>query len=359
MKAYLVLLSMIALNASAGSDVIYGKDNRSEVFEYQDPKIREMAKSTVTLVTSSSIRQSDNKFYVSTVTFGEEKKTCYGERFSDQPAAGFCSGFLISPTKVVTAGHCINSLSDCDSTYFVFDYAMKNHTSARVGFDNSQVFRCKKILGRTKENKGVDYAVIELDREVKGRMPLELSDNSILSTKSTLVVIGNPAGLPTKITDEGKVREIKAQGGYFVTNLDTYGGNSGSAVINAKTYRVEGILIRGETDFVYENTCYRSNRVGENEGRGEEVTLITKISENGFNPSTTSTTTSTSGVRYVFLSSDDTCNEFHGSNYIREVPMSYCGNLDTRYVWLRTYHVCYEFRGDHYTRTVPNAYCGR
>ena len=36
----------------------------------------------------------------------------------------------------------------------------------------------------------------------------------------------------------------------FMTNLDTFGGNSGSPVYNAKTHKVEGILVRGERDYV-------------------------------------------------------------------------------------------------------------
>ncbi|WP_420540401.1 S46 family peptidase (plasmid) [Paenibacillus polymyxa] len=33
---------------------------------------------------------------------------------------------------------------------------------------------------------------------------------------------------------------------FFVANLDTYGGNSGSPVFNSDTHEVEGILVRGE-----------------------------------------------------------------------------------------------------------------
>ncbi|MEK7233144.1 MAG: S46 family peptidase [Elusimicrobiota bacterium] len=35
--------------------------------------------------------------------------------------------------------------------------------------------------------------------------------------------------------------------GFFVANLDTYGGNSGSAVFNVETNLVEGILLRSES----------------------------------------------------------------------------------------------------------------
>jgi hypothetical protein len=48
---------------------------------------------------------------------------------------------------------------------------------------------------------------------------------------------------------------------YLQANLDTYGGNSGSPVMNATTGLIEGILVRGNEDFTYDSNrgCYRSN----------------------------------------------------------------------------------------------------
>ena len=51
-----------------------------------------------------------------------------------------------------------------------------------------------------------------------------------LSLDTPLVVIGHPSGLPTKIADGAWVRNNESEY-YFVTNLDTFGGNSGSAVL--------------------------------------------------------------------------------------------------------------------------------
>lgn len=49
-----------------------------------------------------------------------------------------------------------------------------------------------------------------------------------------------PAGLPQKIAGGAKVRSI--QTGFFVANLETDGGNSGSAVFNLSNGVIEGIL---------------------------------------------------------------------------------------------------------------------
>ncbi len=61
----------------------------------------------------------------------------------------------------------------------------------------------------------------------------------------------------------------------MICNLDTYGGNSGSAVFNKDGTIVEGILVRGARDYNinHENgtTCFASNRISNAEG-SEAVT---------------------------------------------------------------------------------------
>jgi V8-like Glu-specific endopeptidase len=94
-----------------------------------------------------------------------------------------------------------------------------------------------------------------------------------------LYIVGHPAGLPTKIAGGAVVRSVKST--FFKANLDSYGGNSGSAVFNAQTNEIVGILVRGDQDFKYDqaNSCTRSN-ICENDGcRGEDVTNITYIND--------------------------------------------------------------------------------
>jgi len=65
--------------------------------------------------------------------------------------------------------------------------------------------------------------------------------------------------------------------GYFVANLDTYGGNSGSAVFNAKTGVIVGILVRGENDYIYQGDCRVSNVCQATGCRGEDVTKLSAV----------------------------------------------------------------------------------
>ena len=94
------------------------------------------------------------------------------------------------------------------------------------------------------------------------------------------MVIGHPSGLPTKISDGAIVRE-NANKVFFQSTLDTFGGNSGSAVFDAKTGLVEGILVRGERDYVQDPVmnCSRPKVCKVTECRGEDVTRITNIKQ--------------------------------------------------------------------------------
>lgn len=337
-------------------DVIYGSDSRHEIYNYTDPNIAELAKSTVALVRKSKLVRGDSISTLLSVNFEASAELCSTERFKDQPTGAFCSGFLIAPNKIFTAGHCIENMTDCENTRFVFDYVMTDSNNARTSFSSSQIYSCKKILGRKEESKGLDFGVIELDRNVENRIPLKLSKNVYPKIGMKVFAIGHPAGLPAKITDDAKVRAVYSSRGYFVANLDTYGGNSGSAVFNEKTLEVEGILVRGEKDYeISSNLCNDSYQIGEDDGRGEDVTLISEVVENGEFETETS---SSEGLRYVYLSSDSTCNEFRGSSYIREVSLSFCTNASaTRYVYLSSDNTCNEFRGSSYIREVSLSLC--
>jgi len=49
---------------------------------------------------------------------------------------------------------------------------------------------------------------------------------------------------------------------YYLANLDTYGGNSGSPVLSPASGLVEGILVDGQKDYEFfaEKGCYESRR---------------------------------------------------------------------------------------------------
>jgi V8-like Glu-specific endopeptidase len=258
--------------------VIYGEDGRREIYEVESPVIRDLADSTVALIPLRNIlARAGGTFEIKAGTMESEMRVCPSEPYAQQPAAAMCSGSLVGPDLIATAGHCVTP-SDCSKYAFVFGYRMNNSSSANMSVAGSDVYSCKEIVAREYTNNQ-DYALVRLDRAVIGHRVLPIDKNPAQSGDEVFVV-GHPSGLPTKVTLGGKVRS--QQNGYFVTNLDTYGGNSGSAVFSAASNEMVGILVRGEADFVNgrENgkTCRVSNVCKEDGCRGEDVTNISYIS---------------------------------------------------------------------------------
>lgn len=283
MKKFIAIVLLISLSsnllASAdGSNVIYGEDNRQDVFESTNSKLVKLSRSTAAMIKTTnlkSIRSGEIEISASTM---ESLGFCEKERFSKQISAANCSGFLVAPDILVTAGHCIKNDYDCGSYKWVFDYKVDHAEQDAIMVSSSSVYSCKKIISRSLDQVTKDdFAVIELDRKVMDRAPLKFRQRGKVALDSKVAVIGHPTGLPTKITDGAKVRSHNTK--FFVANLDTYGGNSGSAVFNRKTFMVEGILVRGENDFIYdaELGCKVSNVCPEDGCRGEDVTYITNI----------------------------------------------------------------------------------
>lgn len=203
-------------------------------------------------------------------------RVCPTERFAQQYVLPFCTGFLVQPDVVVTAGHCIASQLDCEKTSFVFDFGIyEGGSQAPTQISKSKVYSCKKLLGRALGgNTDPDWAVVQLDRLVCDRDALPLSQRKA-SSGNPLVLIGHPSGLPTKVADGANVRDLYTH--FFDANLDSYGGNSGSPVFNANTGEIFGILVRGEKDFVDQGSCKVSNRCSNTGCFGEDVTYIEKV----------------------------------------------------------------------------------
>jgi hypothetical protein len=99
-----------------------------------------------------------------------------------------------------------------------------------------------------------------------------------LSNSDSFSVIGHPLGLPKMITDSSTLRNNSLT--YtFLINADTFSGNSGSPVINSATNLVEGILIKGGSDFQMdiELGCNRSVHCDSSNCSGEIALRTTEL----------------------------------------------------------------------------------
>ncbi len=260
---------------------IYGADSRQDLYQVTDPKVRQLADSTVALVQATQVdfSRSSSSAALSLGGYGDDLSLCTDERFFSQKTLAFCSGSLVGPDMVMTAGHCIKSMDDCNTTKLVFGFAMNSADSDVSQVDPSEVYGCSSIVARALEDSSADFALIKLDRKVVGHKPLLINRTGELAIGSKLILIGHPSGLPTKVAD-GHVLETSMPG-YFSTTLDAFAGNSGSSVFNAETGKIEGILVRGENDFEFDGVrgCRVSSHYPEDGTRSEAVTKISALSQ--------------------------------------------------------------------------------
>lgn len=253
--------------------VIYGEDNRIEVSE-ASTRYQNWAGSTLAMVSPD---EWDANYNYTSKTYGEALRLCPGERFENQLSVSVCSGFLVAPDVLVTAGHCIQGQTSCDNFKWVLDF--KDNAQ---GTSADKVFSCKEIIKQKLESEGsLDYAVIRLDRPVAGRKFFRTRASGTIAVNTPLVLIGYPSGISAKVA-EGAIVRSSNEANFFTTNTDSFGGNSGSAVINQQTGVVEGILVRGDEDFTIvdgpDGSRCREERVCSNDGcQGEEVTKMTSV----------------------------------------------------------------------------------
>lgn len=278
-----LLLTLWAATASAQSSadapetreadqpVVYGDDDRFDVADHPDADLRNLAdQAVVTLISRAGIRYQSGGYQIGGSTLGDAQQLCPGERFAEQPSAGFCSGTLIAEDLVLTAGHCIGGEASCRTTVVAFDYQWENGGLGAINDDD--VFNCRRVIARAEsENPTRDYAVIQLDRPVTGRQPALVRDvRGSLRAGDPFAIIGSPSGIPQKIDDGGAVRDT-GDGSVFVGTPDSFGGNSGSGIFARQTLELIGILISGEQDYVADGTCQRVNVCSESGCQGENM----------------------------------------------------------------------------------------
>jgi V8-like Glu-specific endopeptidase len=254
-----VLSALISVPALAGVDVIYGTDDRKDIYETTSALHLKLAKSTAGMIKKSMFIKGANATSFDLKEFKSLERAnnvCTREKFSQQPLAAMCSGFLVGPDTLITAGHCYNTFdlpeNVCKDFAWVFDFNMKsaNHNPTK-NFSINNIYNCKQVVAIQRDAL-YDFAVIKLERKVIGREPLKFRTSGKINDNDPMVVIGHPTGLPLKIAGNGKVTN-NSEMTRFSTNLDTFHGNSGSAVFNSTTGQVEGILIMGKNDYIPSN----------------------------------------------------------------------------------------------------------
>jgi V8-like Glu-specific endopeptidase len=253
----------------------YGMDNRKDLYEIVNFEISKYARATCCLVDNSYIEAYDNFNYkINCRSTGY----CSDVRFHDQKRLAECSAFAIAPDIILTAGHCITEEKISRfSILYEFNLPEKVEESDSI-VKSDNVYKIIKLLERGKLSNGLDYAILNIDRPVSDDRILKIRRTGKISDNSKLYVAGYPDGLPLKISNDGNIRK-NDNDIIFITDLDTFQGNSGSPVFNEITHVVEGILTKGDTDFFYDdkNRCQRLFKCSEKECSGETVVRITEL----------------------------------------------------------------------------------
>jgi V8-like Glu-specific endopeptidase len=257
---------------------IYGVDDRKDYYEFVNDLERSLAESVAALFQAERVTSNgDGTSKLFTLPLSRSVGVCGGERFSEQPTGAFCTGFLVAEDVIATAGHCINE-SNVGTVRFVFGYRMIAENTTQLTIPDQDIYSGKEMIGwMLNAGSGEDWALVRLDRPVPDRTVLALRTSGRIADNAPVFVMGHPSGLPLKFADGSNVRDNTALT-YFIANLDTYGGNSGSPVFGADGV-VEGILVRGGTDYVSNGNCVVSLVCPTTGCRGEDCTRITEIAE--------------------------------------------------------------------------------
>lgn len=285
MKRFSLCLTttLLSLNLFAHTSrpvIIYGEDNRKDTYEVTNPLFLKLAQSTAAQIPNRNITIRGSTAELNGPTLKEftpnglPHPICDKERFSHQITAGNCSGFLVAPNVIATAGHCMTSINDCRNFKWVFNYKVQGKNDSAVSVAATDVYSCTKILKQSL-NGTLDFALIQIDRAVVGKAVKIAAVEAAVG--DPLVVIGFPTGLPQKVSDQARV--ISKQGLSFMTDLDTFAGNSGSAVFNARSGELVGILVNGRQDYRRNVAlgCSEVNVMANSQG-GEGVSSIKQFS---------------------------------------------------------------------------------
>ncbi len=198
------------------------------------------------------------------------------EPLRGQPRTGVgqidnCSGYLVGPDRVMTAGHCVDDDGDAESIEYscvelysvIFDWADQGPIteSGTLTIDADDVYHCEYVefdgyndpsitLPTFNPQGAGDYAVLRLAVPVQGRLPLITERVARTDGDDEVLVLGHPLGLPLKA--EFTVREP----GTTTTRIQAHalGGSSGSGVVGMETGKIAQNLTSAPAEWPSDDT---------------------------------------------------------------------------------------------------------
>jgi hypothetical protein len=247
--------------------VAVGVDDRVDYLDIDDVRLRRWADAAAGLIGMDTFSCSGE-----TCTFtapvaplthdNSGTPFCDDFRFKGQHKRMYCSAFLVAPTKVVTAGHCIcgpgscaNGNNLCWNAKVVFGYRADPNLPGQspTTIPSIDVYQCVDAIGisNTGDNPpGLppeDWAIITLDRPVTGRTPL-VPQYAGPTGHHELVSIGHSLSIPQKTARDAHVQvDDPADLRYFKTSADVFPAGSGGVIVDVATGMVAGITTDAST----------------------------------------------------------------------------------------------------------------
>ena len=254
--------------------VIYGSDDRSEVYEYdRGDWARNVATSSiVALGRLSELAPSADGIVLAVPTAGERFALCPEERFSDQPAFADCTGVALTPDLVLTAAHCLRSgpLSEL--------VALSGYYYEQPGQLASIAEASAHAIGAiVYEDAELGYAWLRLEHG--GAFgPLGFQRAPVLRAMP-IVSVNHGASLPAKIDKGGKAFPIGDQA--FLATTDAFGGASGGPLFSLSGDLL-GILISGSADYrMTSRGCRVAAQLPDEEASANEFAVHIEVAVKG------------------------------------------------------------------------------
>jgi V8-like Glu-specific endopeptidase len=280
MKTTLLIFTLSIIFIYPIQAAIYGKDNRELAFNHENSLYERLSKSVLSQVRKGSLSLENGQVRIKSKPLHQHVKTlCKDTPFAKTETFSKCTAFLVAPNMIVTAGHCINNQQECNEAKWVFSSDYNPASGSPITLEQEDLVTCKKILAYKKNTISKnDYALIEIEQQILHRPTLKYRKKNRVPKDSSFFVVGHPTGLPLIVTDQAK--EIEGSTKFlFKIDSDTFGGNSGSPVINSQTGIVEGILTDGDLDYTLnkQKRCMMPHKCLEGRCKGENVVRITNI----------------------------------------------------------------------------------
>jgi hypothetical protein len=243
---------------------VYGTDDRRPI-PRTSPQQQQLARGVAILIPSNfKTVRADGLVDIETEAIGKMWNMCSSENF-DYRRPGFfvgCTGFLIAPDLMVTAGHCmVNSGEErdivtpyCEAFQFLFDFQEAANGSVQTrGLSPDRFVECEKVIHAIHDSVSndrlgtidfrSDFALVKLKRAIVNRPYFTLAKTPVKPGEQ-ISMIGAALGGPL-LHATGRVLSLASN--YYSTNLDAFEGNSGSPVFNSNS-EVIGLLVRGYPD---------------------------------------------------------------------------------------------------------------